>query len=64
MDDDDDDDYTDPEIYFLCGLLYIKEKNFKEAKKYLLKTSKSDLADPMYELGMIYYKEKDFINAR
>lgn len=45
-----DSNKTDPEIYFLYGLLLIKEKDFEQAKVYLLKTKKSKLAGPMFEL--------------
>lgn len=59
-----DSNKTDPEIYFLYGLLLIKEKDFEQAKVYLLKTKKSKLADPMFELGRIFFHEKDYKNAR
>lgn len=45
-------------------MLLIKEKDFEQAKVYLLKTKKSKLAGPMFELGRIFFHEKDYTNAR
>ncbi len=46
------------------SLLYVKQDNLKEAKKYAWKSIKNRCDEGYYILGIIYYKEKDIEKAK